>query len=72
MIIMIEDTPLVTTMAIRQEEIIRVGVVEVDIIPEVATSITNLITSLIMMDPEEDTMIETKEAIRKKRNFQII
>ena len=72
MIIMIEDTPLVTTMAIRQEEIIRVGVVEVDIILEVATSITNLITSLIMMDPEEDTMIETKEAIRKKRNFQII
>ena len=72
MIIMIEDTSLATTTAIHPEVIIRVAVVGADIIQEVATSITNLIISLITMALEEDMMIETREVIRKKKNFQII
>ena len=70
---MIEDTPLANITAIRQEAIIRVAVVGVDIIQGVvATSITNPIIIHITTGQEEDMMIEIKEDLSKRISSQII
>lgn len=73
-IIMIEDTPLAATTAIRQEAIIRVAVVGADIIQGVvATSTTNPILSPIKEDLKEDMRIEMKEEdLSRKTSFQTI